>query len=521
MNHDNRHLHHRRFLNGYVYLVALVLFFSPVAFAEDVNTAHRESTTAGECGSFGNPISLGQCIAKLEAFLEARNRDYYSYTFSKSTISAPWDQYGLKNYSIVASGTYQIDSSDVQRPVSESVIFRTSKAICENQNSDGTCPDTAPPSVVCSDSEVQKEFQNSQYACQLGNPNTQIYDTNFDYYCEDVTGQEYPNVSTSCTYTPNSCIVGLDCPTASDDPVCNPATDDCTLPEPNPDTVPDENPEIPVTDPEFCDLNPDVCDRPDVPAVEPDPIPSPEDSVKPDSPDLDAGFNALVKETSISNNHLTNVNSNIQELNRDVNSLLNKNNVLSQHQLGALKDIAKKIDQNGKNEASTDLHLSQMNAKLEDIKCLLDENCEADGKEKPTANVDCQASIFECKGDVIQCAMLKLQYENTCAADDLEKLEAAFAAHTGLDPAASIVQADEIDLSKIDSRYLDNGVSFGAAQCPAPLAIRHDFGFAGKLDTEFSFEPACEYARLINPLILVFAWLSGLYIIGRTQGVLS
>jgi hypothetical protein len=498
MNHDNRHLHNRRFLNGYVYLVALVLFvFSfnatastvPAGYSyacnvyDVVKTQYVQHYTDAEAVATFNPANSSWSNLKLIDYSSGSGRIIISCYASSNSTSCP-----------------------STHPIS---------------NGDGTCTDGIADPVTCADSDIQKEFQNSQYACQLGNPNTQVYDTNFDYYCEDVTGQEYPNVSTSCTYTPNSCIVGLDCPTASDDPVCNPATDDCTLPEPNPDTVPDENPEIPVTDPEFCDLNPDVCDRPDVPAVEPDPIPNPEDSAKPDSPDLDAGFNALVKETSISNNHLTNVNSNIQELNRDVNSLLNKNNVLSQHQLGALKDIAKKIDQNGKNEASTDLHLSQMNAKLEDIKCLLDENCEADGKEKPTANVDCQASIFECKGDVIQCAMLKLQYENTCAADDLEKLEAAFAAHTGLDPAASIVQADEIDLSKIDSRYLDNGVSFGAAQCPAPLAIRHDFGFAGKLDTEFSFEPACEYARLINPLILVFAWLSGLYIIGRTQGVLS
>lgn len=497
MNHDNRHLHHRRFLNGYVYLVALTFFslFSSPAFAGWSSLIdHRNDyySSAAQCQSVADSLTYFNGYIWFQGVL-------HGVSPSPSTNNPERVYCTIGQYKWIGE-----TCPDGSVPTYPSTV----------------CPEPVP-TVTCADAEVQKEFQNSQYACQLGNPNTQIYDTNFDYYCEDVTGQEYPNVSTSCTYTPNSCIVGLDCPTASDDPVCNPATDDCTLPEPNPDTVPDENPEIPVTDPEFCDLNPDVCDRPDVPAVEPDPIPNPEDSAKPDSPDLDAGFNALVKETSISNNHLTNVNSNIQELNRDVNSLLNKNNVLSQHQLGALKDIAKKIDQNGKNEASTDLHLSQMNAKLEDIKCLLDENCEADGKEKPTANVDCQASIFECKGDVIQCAMLKLQYENTCAADDLEKLEAAFAAHTGLDPAASIVQADEIDLSKIDSRYLDNGVSFGAAQCPAPLAIRHDFGFAGKLDTEFSFEPACEYARLINPLILVFAWLSGLYIIGRTQGVLS
>jgi hypothetical protein len=513
MNHDNRHLHNRRFLNGYVYLVALVLCL----FSHSTLAAWGWAGSGAIAGSKkyydeSMDTSIIDAVADCTTAVNATYTDRPNYVdITGSTIRKSSNSYGFLYYYARCEFVNYV-YTDYSCADGQTVVYPNNECVSD--------PDYVP-TYTCVDIEVQKEFQNSQYACQLGNPNTQIYDTNFDYYCEDVTGQEYPNVSTSCSYTPNSCIVGLDCPTASDDPVCNPATDDCTLPEPNPDTVPDENPEIPVTDPEFCDLNPDVCDRPDVPAVEPDPIPNPEDSAKPDSPDLDAGFNALVKETSISNNHLTNVNSNIQELNRDVNSLLNKNNVLSQHQLGALKDIAKKIDQNGKNEASTDLHLSQMNAKLEDIKCLLDENCEADGKEKPTANVDCQASIFECKGDVIQCAMLKLQYENTCAADDLEKLEAAFAAHTGLDPAASIVQADEIDLSKIDSRYLDNGVSFGAAQCPAPLAIRHDFGFAGKLDTEFSFEPACEYARLINPLILVFAWLSGLYIIGRTQGVLS
>ncbi|NVC94607.1 hypothetical protein FC650_13350 [Vibrio natriegens] len=154
---------------------------------------------------------------------------------------------------------------------------------------------------------------------------------------------------------------------------------------------------------------------------------------------------------------------------------------------------------------------------LDGIKCELDDDCEGEGKEKPTAKADCEKSIFECKGDIIQCALLKIEYEESCPTEQLAELKDSMNKLFATDRTDELVDKDVLDFSKIDSKYLSNGVSFGNATCPASesVTINH---FAGSTSVEISYEPACHYAQIAAPIHVILAWVAGLLLIGRTQG---
>ncbi|KHT38046.1 virulence factor TspB C-terminal domain-related protein [Vibrio sinaloensis] len=213
----------------------------------------------------------------------------------------------------------------------------------------------------------------------------------------------------------------------------------------------------------------------------------------------------------------------INQLNADVTTAVNKS---TNHADKGFDTLGKKLDgikaaiegapSGGGGGSGTDPNAL---AALQEIRCLLDEECESDSKQKPTATVNCKSSKFECKGDVIQCAQLKLDYENSCVTKELNDLEKALQGISNVDNVAMLVDAEnEMDFSKLDTKYLESGVSFGAASCPAPARITLDIPYVGSYVIDFSYEPACKWAEIMNPLVHLAGWIFGLYIIFRAQG---
>ncbi|ELA7321613.1 hypothetical protein Q9X98_003217 [Vibrio parahaemolyticus] len=391
----------------------------------------------------------------------------------------------------------------------------------------GTCEPDAPEPPSCNDPETQKYVQIQQYKCHLSNPETEFFQQVFQWWCED------GDVYTHCSYEPKDCIQGLTCTKPSDDiPVCDPREQECALPEPDPETPgqPDDpiippnppvNPDLPPTD--LCEQFPELCADLEPPTPPEPPVPDPDVPSDPDAPTDDKLLNEAIE----SNNHLTNIGEFIKSNTSKLGDLLVQNNLIGQHQLGKLNDILNKtfgggaggigstISQGNEIAKEGNEKLGELGDKLDDIACELDDDC-AD-KEQPTANVDCEQSIFECKGDVIQCALLKIEYENSCATDEFAQLEKEMNAAFGVDNVGALVDPEELDFSNIDSKYLSNGVSFGNAGCPAPET--HTFShFAGSSTIEISYEPACHYAKVAAPIHVILAWVSGLFLIGRTQG---
>lgn len=392
----------------------------------------------------------------------------------------------------------------------------------------GTCEPDAPEPPSCNDPETQKHVQIEQYKCHLSNPETEFFKQVFQWWCEE------GNVYTHCSYEPKDCIQGLTCTKPSDDiPVCDPREQECSLPEPDPETPgqPDDpiippteppvNPDLPPVD--LCEQFPELCSDPQPPTDPQPPVPDPDVPSDPDAPTDDK----LLNEAKESNNHLTNIGEYIKKNTKELGDLLVQNNIIGQHQLGKLNDLLNKtfgggaggigstISQGNEIAQEGNKKLDELGDTLDDIKCELDDDC-AD-KEKPTAKVDCEQSIFECKGDIIQCALLKVEYEGSCPIEELAQLEKEINASFGVDNVSSIVQTEEIDFGNIDPVYLNNGVSFGGSGCPSPHSVPNPTPF-GNPTIEISFEPACTAAETYAPVHMILAWIAGLFIIGRTQG---
>lgn len=378
----------------------------------------------------------------------------------------------------------------------------------------------------CEDADIQKEFQNAQYACQISNPNTQLWQTNFEWSCTNVEGKQ-PDIRSHCNYEPTNCIIGLTCEKAEKDiAYCDPTKEQCELPPQSEHLEPDPIPELPPLDgskngagngstgtgadvptenPNFCDLNPQLCEKQQPPQSPPEPNPTPTE--KPDNTELSAGDNAIVKEVSLSNQHLENVNSNLKSLGGQLLEQLSRGNEFSQHQLGLMREMLEHLIQ-GDNSALIPNDTGKEEKPKEE---------EQEKTDPPMASADCDKSIFECRGDVIQCALLKVQYDSTCTVDEFAQLEEAFKGIKLLNNEALLVQKDSIDYSRMNQKYLNGGVSFGSGACPAPERISFR-AFGDSKTIEFKFDPACRYAELLRPLLIAFAWLTGLFIIGRTQG---
>ncbi|HCM0709771.1 TPA: hypothetical protein N2743_001221 [Vibrio parahaemolyticus] len=328
---------------------------------------------------------------------------------------------------------------------------------------DGICTPTEPEPPSCDDPDLQKEIQHAHHACQLSMPESEFFSNVFRWWCEN------GDVYTYCGLEPKNCIQGLTCTRPDDDVVlCNPNTQECTLPEPDPED--------------------------------------------PDNPQNET------------NNYLGNIHSTLDDF-RDKQLLDNQlYKQWQQHMLGQMREVNNSL-RNGIGGGGAggvaaavgegNLKLSAIGETLEDIKCELSEGCE--GQESPTANINCEQNIFECQGDVIQCANLKLQFEDFCPAQELAELESEANRVFGDDRTGELVESDVLNFGNIDSQYLSNGVSFGNSTCPSPHTFTFTH-FAGTTSVEVSYEPACEYARAAAPIHIVLAWIAGLFLIGRTQG---
>ncbi|MGY0616097.1 virulence factor TspB C-terminal domain-related protein [Vibrio sp. FJH11] len=318
----------------------------------------------------------------------------------------------------------------------------------------------------------------------------------------------------TCTYNPDNPGVNPPDHKYPDSPVEPPTPDE----PPSPD-LPDSGSggDDPIYDP-------DGKGKPDDPVEKPNPDPKPD----PDDPNLTKGDNAIVGELSEANKWLENIDNTLEDL---TNTTKIDNDTMREYQthlLGELKaaheTLKNKPTGGGGGGVGLQSAVAEGNNKLDGIgetlkgiKCEIDDNCEGEGKEKPTAKVDCELSIFECKGDVIQCALLKIEYENSCPTGELSKLENEMNKLFGTDRTDELVDKDVLDFSKIDSKYMTNGVSFGNATCPAPESSTFSH-FSGSTTIEISFEPACHYARIAAPIHVILAWIAGLFLIGRTQG---
>ncbi|PWI34152.1 hypothetical protein DI392_08165 [Vibrio albus] len=200
-------------------------------------------------------------------------------------------------------------------------------------------------------------------------------------------------------------------------------------------------------------------------------------------------------------------------------------NRLQANQTKTTAAIIQSMNSNDKNQKDLIQGLSESNStgkeikgSLDEIKCLLDENCNPDGTSggPPTASASCGAP-FSCSGDAIQCEQLRLQYEESCIGDELTQFEQSLNQITQVDNVEMLVDEQTIDLSEIDTSYLgSNGVSVSGS-CPASRSL--GFSMAGySFSHSLDWSPFCDFLEGVRPFIVAFGWITGLLLIGRTQG---
>ncbi|GHY26739.1 hypothetical protein VCSRO164_2163 [Vibrio cholerae] len=269
------------------------------------------------------------------------------------------------------------------------------------------------------------------------------------------------------------------------------------------ETCSDQTPVEPVPDPE----NP----NPEPPSPNPDPTPgdnftppNPDTSPDPNNPNLEEESNkGVVNELNTANKTLENIQKTLEVTldeittqNKDVDKANDKLILGIQNLTKAIND--KPVGGGGGGSGGGT--------------CPSGEDCSG-----AVASFDCEAETFQCKGDVIQCLSAEIQFKEHCLKTEFKQFETALKKITTVDNVKAIVQDEQIDLSKIDTKYLDGAGLKLTGRCPADYEIAVDIYV--KTTVSVPLSDLCAAVELFAPLIILFGWISGIGLIGREQGV--
>ncbi|HFG1968658.1 TPA: hypothetical protein ACGF6M_001925 [Vibrio cholerae] len=269
------------------------------------------------------------------------------------------------------------------------------------------------------------------------------------------------------------------------------------------ETCSDQEPVEPLPDPN----NP----NPEPPSPNPDPTPgdnltppNPDTSPDPNNPNLEEESNkGVVNELNTANKQLENIQKTLEVTldeittqNKDVDKANDKLILGIQNLTKAIND--KPVGGGGGGSGGGT--------------CPDGEDCSG-----AVASFDCESETFQCKGDVIQCLSAEIQFKEHCLKTEFKQFETALKKITTVDNVKAIVQDEQIDLSKIDTKYLDGAGLKLTGRCPADYEIAVDIYV--KTTVAVPLSDLCAAVERFAPLIILFGWISGIGLIGRQQGV--
>ncbi|EPH5257823.1 hypothetical protein ACS0KS_003701 [Vibrio cholerae] len=272
------------------------------------------------------------------------------------------------------------------------------------------------------------------------------------------------------------------------------------------ETCSDQEPVEPLPDPN----NP----NPEPPSPNPDPTPgdnltppNPDTSPDPNNPNLEEESNkGVVNELNTANKQLENIQKTLEVTldeittqNKDVDKANDKLILGIQNLTKAIND--KPVGGGGGGGGGSGGGT-----------CPSGEDCSG-----AVASFDCESETFQCKGDVIQCLSAEIQFKEHCLKTEFKQFETALKKITTVDNVKAIVQDEQIDLSKIDTKYLDGAGLKLTGRCPADYEIAVDIYV--KTTVAVPLSDLCAAVERFAPLIILFGWISGIGLIGRQQGV--
>ena len=139
---------------------------------------------------------------------------------------------------------------------------------------------------------------------------------------------------------------------------------------------------------------------------------------------------------------------------------------------------------------------------------------EGEGEESIVTGGDLCDSPPVCTGDAVQCAILAQEFKIRCDAEDLndfekhkDKIENLFD-----DPKFELKESDEVEVES----FITGHTRWLSSTCPADeqMSLRLNGGRTFSL----SYQPLCNAADAISPLIIIIATLMATIYIGRSAG---
>lgn len=264
------------------------------------------------------------------------------------------------------------------------------------------------------------------------------------------------------------------------------------------ETCSDQTPVEPVPDPD----NP----NPEPPSPNPDPTPgdgftppNPDTSADPNNPNLqEEGNKGVVNELNTANKTLENIEKTLKTTLDEITAQNKDVDKANDKLILGIQNLAKAVSGAGSSGGGGG----------------------GDGDHVGDADVasfNCDAETFQCKGDVIQCLSAEIQFKEHCINSELKQLETSFKKIASVDNVKAIVQDEEIDLSKIDTKYLTGSGLSVSGQCPPPYTFTVDV--YKPVTITIPLADLCAAVQRFAPLIILFGWVSGIGLIGRQQGV--
>lgn len=445
---------------------------------------------------------------------------YSSFNFIQDTCNSPI------SWNFLYNGSNAIQCSLKSNPdVFYAVLYSRPQIGCPSthpiDNGDGTC--SPEPTQCKSDEVLNPETNTCEARCtapDVWDPVTQQCITAKNR-C-DLLGERQPVVEVdwrqstlgssfvgqySCM--PSSCVITgtKDIGCLSDNDRCYGDAKytgaECTYTEGvtsgwcSDETCSDQTPVEPVPDPD----NP----NPEPPSPNPDPTPgdnltppNPDTSADPNNPNLqEEGNKGVVNELNTANKTLENIQKTL-EVTLDEITTQNKDvDKANDKLILGIQNLAKAVSGAGSSGGGGG----------------------GDGDHVGDADVasfNCDAETFQCKGDVIQCLSAEIQFKEHCINSELKQLETSFKKIASVDNVKAIVQDEEIDLSKIDTKYLTGSGLSVSGQCPPDYTFTVDIYI--QTTVTIPLTDLCAAVQRFAPLIVLFGWISGIGLIGRQQG---
>ncbi|PSW13333.1 hypothetical protein C9J01_10825 [Photobacterium rosenbergii] len=291
--------------------------------------------------------------------------------------------------------------------------------------------------------------------------------------------------------------------------------------------------------PDFCRDNPDVClYPPDDPACIENPAlcdVEPTDDIiaaiqQATAAIKDQHFNtnvAIKKNTQVSNNIANDILSSSEHVNKQIKTLIDTNMVSNDLAIEG-NDLIEKNTINvvkSINDGSGDIvdAVDKGTSELKEIKKEVVDFAQEMSKGFCERNKDhhsCQSkksditkcATFTCEGEPVFCNLLRIEHEKQCYKPNFKDIDAGIDSIIASGENAELINPEILDFSKADTKYLDGGVKL-AANCPSPIQV----SVLGE-SLSFSYQPLCDFAKYLHPLIISLSWVIAAFTVGRGIG---